>query len=144
MKVQRKAPNLPAALRPSRTATRAARSSLRPAPEARSPRATRRAPRCDGNRRRSHLLQAPGRPPARRGQVTPPIGLSLPSMLGTRPNRTRPAGRGLLLVSSLLALLALAVSPVSAFAADSSGQQYEDALPTATGGKKSPKNEAPA
>lgn len=63
-------------------------------------------------------------------------------MLGSRPHSSRPR-RGLLLVSSLLALLALAVSPVSAFA-DSSGAQYEDALPTATGGNKTPKNEAPA
>ncbi len=43
-------------------------------------------------------------------------------------------GHRFLLVSSLLALLAFAFSPVAL--ADSSGQQYEDALPTPTGGKK--------
>jgi len=61
-------------------------------------------------------------------------------MIVKRPDRNRPASRRYLLVSSLLALLALALSPVAAMA-DSSGTQYEDALPSADGGKQ---NDPPA
>jgi cobalamin biosynthesis Mg chelatase CobN len=61
-------------------------------------------------------------------------------MIGMRPTQNRPASHRYLLVSALLALLALALSPVTALG-DSSGTQYEDALPTADGGKK---NDPPA
>lgn len=61
-------------------------------------------------------------------------------MIGMRPAQNRPASHRYLLVSALLALLALALSPVTALG-DSSGTQYEDALPTADGGKK---NDPPA
>ena len=111
------------------------------APAARPRPARRPAPQCDGSSRRIPLRQAPDRRSGRLGRSTPPFGLIFPGMRGTRHRRGRILGlfsSGL----SVLALSALMLFPALS-QADSSGIQYSEAPPTATGGNK-PSHKEPA
>ncbi len=118
----------------SRTALQ---GSLQTRPRARAGQrrpARHRGPRCDGRSRRTPLRQAPDRRSGRLAQSTPPFGLVFPGMRETRHRRGQVLGLfsfGL----SVFALSALMLFPALAQAEDSSGIQYSEAPPTATGGQ---------
>jgi len=124
--------------RSSRQSSRTAlQESLQTRPRARAGRrlpARRQARLCDERSRQTRLRQAPGLRSRRSVQSTPPFGLVFPGMRETRHRRGQVLGLfsfGL----SVFALSALMLFPVLAQAEDSSGIQYSEAPPTATGGQ---------
>jgi hypothetical protein len=107
-------------------------------PQARAARprpARRRGPLCDGSSHRIPRRRAPVRRSGRSAQSAPPFGLVFPGMQETRHRRGQVLGLfsvGL----SVLALSALMLFPALSQANDSSGIQYSEAPPTATGGQE--------
>ena len=102
-----------------------------------------RGRRCADRPRRIHPRQAPGQRSGRLERVAPRFALTLRAMFGMRQVSARSAGRSIFALS-VLALLALGCFPVLA-QADSSGIQYSDAPPTATGNHSIPtRSEPPA
>jgi hypothetical protein len=95
--------------------------------------------RCDARRFQSLPRQGQDRQAARSG-LPPRFGLTFRRMTGARRRQGQFSAHVLCLLS-MFALLAFALFPVAA-GADSSGVQYSDAPPTATG--KEPLNETPA
>jgi hypothetical protein len=141
--VQTKAPVRRAVHSPSRTAGQTPRASRSPARAGRPPAARRQVRRCDGPIHRSRRLQAPGLRSGRWEQSTPPFGLTFRAMHGMRHHSPTRSGRSFLGLLSVLALLALACFvPMAQAVADSSGIEYRDATPSATG--EIPTQEAPA
>lgn len=123
---------------------RAAPASPAMLPQGRSgPRrqARRRGRQCADRQRRSRLRPAPGLRSERPEQVAPHFPLTLRAMFGTRQVSAPLWGRSIFALS-VLALLAMGYFPVLAHA-DSSGIQYSDAPPTATGGHEIPSKSAP-
>jgi hypothetical protein len=106
--------------------------------------ALRRPAMSPGPRRDARLFQSPLQPgqdrPAARSGLPPRFGLIFRPMTGAC-RRQGQISAHLLCLLSMFALLAFALFPVAA-GADSSGVQYSDAPPTATG--KEPPSEAPA
>ncbi len=130
--MQTTSPDRRSAPPPRRAATPDGSASLPRARAGRPQRATPRGPQCDVPSRQSRLRQGPDRRSKRRAPIAPPFGLTLRAMIGKRHHRTAGSPRRLLVLSSVLALLALVCFPVLA-QADSSGTQYEDALPSPCG-----------
>jgi hypothetical protein len=133
MKVQTKAPNRRSAQLTSRGGAPGALATPLPAPATRQRSAKQPIRQCGVGSRQTHLQQVLGKRSGRSERTALRFGLTLPAMIGTRQIRCLPAGRSLSLLASLLALLTLACFPVLA-QADSSGAQYEEALPNPTGG----------
>ncbi len=128
---------------PSRKAARASPAMPLPAPAGRPRPATLQARRSDGRLRRILPRQAPSRRSERSERSAPPFGLTLRAMLGKRHRQARATGRSVVGFLSVLVLMALACFPVFA-QADSSGIQYSDAPPTATGGGQPPAGHDPS
>ena len=96
------------------------------------PRPARRRGRRRADRsRRNRLRPAPGRRSGRLAQVAPRFALTFRAMSGTRQDSAPARGRSVLALS-VLALLALGCFPLFAHA-DSSGIEYTERPPTATG-----------
>ncbi len=129
-------------LRPSRQAGQASPARQRQGRGGRRPSTRPRGRQCADRPRRIHLRPAPDPRSARLGRVAPHFALTLRAMFGTRQVSTRPAGRSVLALS-VLALLAFGCFPILAHA-DSSGIQYSDAPPTATGNNTIPTRSAPS
>lgn len=118
----------------SRTALQGLMQTQPRARAARPQPARHRGPLCDGSSRRIPLRQAPNRRSGRSAQSAPPFGLVFSGMRGTHHRRGQVLGLfsfGL----SVLALSALMLFPALSQAEDSSGIQYSEAPPTATGGQ---------
>jgi hypothetical protein len=118
--------------------------SRRQIPAGRRPRATPPTPRCDDRSRQTRLRREPAPRSGPLAQAAPRFALTLRAMRRLRLNPTGGATRSPHLgVVSLLALLALVLGP-SLAQADSSGVQYSDAPPTATGDNVSGGSSSPA
>jgi hypothetical protein len=126
---------------PSRRAAPASPATPRRGRSGLPRRAKRQGRLCADRPRRTPLQPAPGRRSGRLEQVAPHFPLTLRAMFGTRQVSTPVWGRSLFALS-VLALLAMGCFPVFA-QADSSGIQYSDAPPTATGGHEIPSRSAP-
>lgn len=124
---------------PSRAVSQWKRSTLPQRPAALRSQARPPARRYGGHSLRTRLRLAPIRRSGRPAQVTPTIRLISRGMFEPCYRQARKSSRPFSAFVSLLALLAFACFPVLA-QADSSGIQYSDAPPTATGGKPSQHN----
>jgi len=89
--------------------------------------------RDDGHRGPRRRPSGPERQSAKLGRKPPLIPLTLRAMLGSRRHQARGSGRSVFSLLSVLAVLAFALFPVSA-SADSAGAEYENAIPSPTGG----------
>lgn len=142
MKLQTAGPVPRSIPQPSRRGAQASRPMPRQARGGRRQPAMPQARRRGDRSHRSPRRPGPGHRSELSERVAPPFGLTLPAMNGMRLHPGRRPGHSLLFLS-VLALLALACFPVLA-QADSSGIQYSDAPPTATGGHESTRQEPPA
>src|SRR5215217_3190476 len=134
-RLQTAAPDSRTALSRNRAASRAARGSRRRARAGLRPPAMPRGRRSACRSGRILPRSGQGRRSARPGQVAPPIALTLRRMNWIRRQGTRGWGRSTLLLSSVLALLALACFPVLA-QAGSGTIEYDPALPGDGGAKQ--------
>src|SRR4051794_17428434 len=133
MRDQRKSPAQAPVHCPSRTSAPGRRDQQHRAPGAPQPAARRRGRRCDDRRAPSHHRSAPDPRSAKLGRKPPLIALTLRAMLGSRRHLAHGWDRSVFALLSVLALLAFALFPVAA-SADSAGYEYENAVPTPTGG----------
>lgn len=136
MKAQIKLPAQEPVRCPSRTSSRGKRGQ-----RLRGPKALQRAAIPQGRRgadRRGRLRLRSGQEPrsAALGRKQPSFPLVLRAMLGSRHLSARGWGRSVFLLPSVLAVLAFACFPVGA-SADSVGVEYENAVPSPTGGHES-------
>jgi hypothetical protein len=133
MRNQKKSPAPEAAQCPNRTSAPGRRDQQHRVLKVLQPGAIRQARRDGGHRRPTHRPSAPAPRSAKLGRKPPLIPLTLRAMLGSRHRPARGSGRSVFSLLSVLALLALAVFPVAA-SADSAGYEYENAIPSPTGG----------
>src|SRR5690349_16497691 len=132
MRDQRKSPAPESVHFPSRRSAPGRRGQRHRAPKVLQPGARRRGRRDDGHRGPSPRPSAPGPLSAKLGRKPPLIPLTLRAMLGSRHHQARGSGRSVFSLLSVLAVLAFALFPVAANA-DSSGYEYENAVPSPTG-----------
>jgi hypothetical protein len=133
MRDQRKSPAQEPVHCPSRTSAPGRRDLQHRGPKAQQPRAIRRGRRCDDRRAPSRLRSAPDPRSAKLGRKPPTIPLISRAMLGSRRHPAHGWDQSVFVLLSVLALLAFALFPVAA-SADSAGYEYENAVPTPTGG----------
>lgn len=133
MRDQRKSPAPEAARSPNRTSAPGRRDQQHRVLKVLQPGAIRQARRDDGRRRPSHHPSAPAPRSAKLGRKPPLIPLTSRAMLGSRHRPAHGSGRSVFSLLSVLAVLAFALFPVSANA-DSAGYEYENAIPSPTGG----------
>jgi hypothetical protein len=130
MRLQTKSPDPEAVPMPRRTASRATTD-----PQGRGPAGPPRSARRSVRRyvvssARSLRRSAPEPRSGRWDRETPPIPLTLRGMQGAPHRQARSSARSFFLLPSVLALLALVLFPVSAFAESSSGATYEIEVPS--------------
>src|SRR6476646_557814 len=133
MRNQKKSPAPEAARFPNRTSAPGRRDQQHRVLKDLQPRAIRRDRRDDGRRGPIHHPSGPAPRSAKLGRKPPTIPLTLRAMLGSRHLPARGSGRSVFSLLSVLAVLAFALLPAAANA-DSAGYEYENAVPTPTGG----------
>jgi hypothetical protein len=132
MRDQRKSPVQEPVHSPNRTSAPERRGQRHRGPKAQQPAAIRRARQCGDRRDPRHRPSAPDPRSAKLGRKPPLIPLTLRAMLGSRRHPAHGLGQSFFVLLSVLALLAFALFPVAA-SADSSGAEYENAIPSPTG-----------
>jgi len=129
---------------PGRTDVQGSNRMPPPVRASRLQRATPPIQRCGGCLHRTLRRQAPSQRSGQPERSAPLFGLTFRAMQRMRRHQALNSGHSAFGVVSVLALLAFACFPVWAQATDSSGVQYSDAPPTATGTNPPSSHETPA
>lgn len=133
MRTQRKSPAPEPVHFPNRRSAPGRRGQRHRELKVLQPGARRLGRRNDGHRGPHRRRSGPEPLSAKLGRKPPRIPLTLRAMLGSRHHQARGLGRSVFSLLSVLAVLAFALFPVSA-SADSAGAEYENAIPSPTGG----------